>query len=1370
MKSRKGARALAILLQTVTAPVLVPGGASAQATPEAMAGGATAAVDPGLREALGAGKGKFWVVMRGAPDLAAVHAQRTHGGRVRAARDALKALAARTQANVRAALRQAGVPHTSFFINNSMKVEGNAALLDQLARRADVAAIVADRVLALPEPVDIGKVAASPAEWNLDRIRAPEAWGTFGQGEGIVIGSLDSGVDVAHPALAARYRGNDPATPGMGYNFFDPSGACGGSPCDTDIHGTHTMGTMVGDDAGGTAIGVAPGAKFITAVACPYGSCPYDVLLASGEWMLAPTDENGLNPDPARAPHVINNSWGGWGGDPFFQGIVQAWRVAGIFPVFSNGNSGPGCSTVGSPADYPESIGVGATDIGDGLAWFSSMGPSTIDGSLKPDISAPGLDVLSAVPGGGYSWLSGTSMAAPHVTGAVALLWSAAPSLIGDVSGTAALLESTAVNLAPGTGCGGDEADNNEYGEGRLDVLAALEAAPTAGGHVAGLVQDGMGAGLAGVRIEARRVDDGLLRRSITDADGGFQVTLPVEVTRAGEPEVYDLSASAFGYLPTSELGLAVVEEGEVTVLLTMAEAPRHTLSGRVVDVGGAPLEGIEVSLPGAPVAAVRTDTDGGFTFADLPEGDYTVAASGGGCTDRGEMPVELTADQSIDFALGQRTDAFGHTCRVSQRVPWIDGETEIGLSFADEFGAVIDLPFPLPFFDDTYTSALVHANGTIVFDRDAIVPFDNGPVPSPDLPDNALFPYWDDLVVGDGVFTTVLGSEGARILVIEYRGMTLFGLGHPPFDFEVQLHERSGRVDFLYRGITSDTSGTSATVGLENAFGDVGFEYSANQAVLSDGLAITFTPPVRGLVAGVVVDEVDGLPVGGAVIADGVTGRATVTGIDGRYALSLPVGEHALTVSAPDYGTETRVAALGEGDVLTADFALPSSRAVLDTPEIFIKAVPGQRRTHVVTLDNIGALPLVYDAAERDVARVASAVPRAAAVGHDDPRRAPPGYQPRAAASTLAGGEALVVMDAFPWGSDLHLQILVANGISYDLAGSSDLPNLDLSTYGMIYVADDQPQYFYDGLEPFMPAFDAYVADGGFLVFGAASNGWNGGDVSGVPLPGGASIQPVWNATDDVMANGHPTMQGVADPFGDGFASLGGFAGFPETATVLTTGVDTGLPTAIEYPYGAGRVLALAQTLEYTGASPWEPNRILENALPYAAAFGRTVDLPWLSLDPTSGTLEAGARASLEVAVDTTALSPGFYRGRIVLSTNDPRRPRLEIPVTLNVPAYFKALNPGGKAYTDVAGDVWQADVLYTAARGFGYINGKSTAVSTTRAIAGTEDDPLYKNLRRDPTAYRFDGLVSGIYEVELLFAELSTRRPGTHLFDVIA
>ena len=235
------------------------------------------------------------------------------------------------------------------------------------------------------------------------------------------------------------------------------------------------MGTMVGDDGGSNKIGVAPGAKFIAAKGCESSSCSESALLASAQWILAPTDLNGQNPRPDLRPNIVNNSWGGGGGDRFYTASVDAWVAAGIMPIFSNGNSGPACGTAGSPGDYPSVYSAGAYDINNAIAPFSSRGSSDF-GGIKPDIAAPGVNVRSSIANGGYASFNGTSMAAPHVAGTVALMWSANPALLGNLTATRRLLDYSAVDT-PASQCGGTDDDNSVFGEGRLDAFAAVSAA-----------------------------------------------------------------------------------------------------------------------------------------------------------------------------------------------------------------------------------------------------------------------------------------------------------------------------------------------------------------------------------------------------------------------------------------------------------------------------------------------------------------------------------------------------------------------------------------------------------------------------------------------------------------------------------------------------------------------------------------------------------------------------------------------------------------------------------------------------------------------------------------------------------------------------
>jgi VCBS repeat-containing protein len=232
---------------------------------------------------------------------------------------------------------------------------------------------------------------------------------------------------------------------------------------------------MVGDDGAGNQVGVAPGAQFIAAKGCATADCSDAALLASAQWMLAPTDLSGANPRPDLRPDIVNNSWGGTGGDPWYEASVNAWVAAGIMPIFANGNSGPACGTAFSPGDYTAAYSVANYDINNVIAANSSRGPSG-SGDTKPNIAAPGINVRSSVNGGGYANFTGPSMAAPHVAGTVALLWSASPALRGNLAATRALLDAGAVD-SPDDQCGGTDDDNNVFGEGRLDAFATVSAA-----------------------------------------------------------------------------------------------------------------------------------------------------------------------------------------------------------------------------------------------------------------------------------------------------------------------------------------------------------------------------------------------------------------------------------------------------------------------------------------------------------------------------------------------------------------------------------------------------------------------------------------------------------------------------------------------------------------------------------------------------------------------------------------------------------------------------------------------------------------------------------------------------------------------------
>ena len=410
----------------------------------------------------------------------------------------LRATAERAQPALRARLEALGVSYRPYWVANMIWVRGDEQVIETLAQRPDVAHLYANPRVRLQEPARAVRAPLAPAdvEWNIERVNAPDLWNQGIRGQGVVIGGQDTGYEWDHPALIERYRGWSGGAANHNYNWHDaihnanPQNVCGSGasePCDDHGHGTHTMGTMVGDDGGDNQIGMAPDAEWIGCRNMENGVGTPTTYSECFQWFIAPTDLDGENPDPALAPHVINNSWGcppseGCTDPTVLQTIVENVRAAGIAVVVSAGNSGPFCETVDDPAAlYDASFTVGATTSNDAIASFSSRGPVTVDGSArpKPDISAPGYYVRSSILGGNYGVSSGTSMAAPHVAGLVALLISADPSLAGDVDALEWMITRSALPLTSSQDCGdvpGSDIPNNVYGWGRIDALAASQA------------------------------------------------------------------------------------------------------------------------------------------------------------------------------------------------------------------------------------------------------------------------------------------------------------------------------------------------------------------------------------------------------------------------------------------------------------------------------------------------------------------------------------------------------------------------------------------------------------------------------------------------------------------------------------------------------------------------------------------------------------------------------------------------------------------------------------------------------------------------------------------------------------------------------
>lgn len=429
---------------------------------------------------------RLFVILKDQADISAVAEIEDRDTRLALAYEQLTEHANTTQAGMRKFFDAVGVEYTPYYLENAMEVRGGTLVRLYLLTRPEVDRVIpSPRLRAAPEdspsPGYLSQTDGS-VQWNISMIGADRVWDEFNvQGEGIVVGQSDSGVDGNHPAIAKQYRG---VNSGDDYNWFDPWDATT-SPNDEGGHGTHTMGTILG--SGG--IGVAPEAQWIGCVNLDRNLANPALYLDCMQFMLAPFPHGGdplFDGDPSKAVHVMNNSWG----CPSIEGCdpnallyaVDNLRDAGIFVVVSTGNDGSSCETVESPLSLYDSVfSVGAIDQSGNMAPFSSRGPVTADGSgrNKPDIVAPGVDILSSLPENTYGSNSGTSMAGPHLVGVVALIWSAQPDLIGDIDATEQLIIDTAQQYTGDTsiGCFTGDVPNNAYGYGVVDVYEAVKQA-----------------------------------------------------------------------------------------------------------------------------------------------------------------------------------------------------------------------------------------------------------------------------------------------------------------------------------------------------------------------------------------------------------------------------------------------------------------------------------------------------------------------------------------------------------------------------------------------------------------------------------------------------------------------------------------------------------------------------------------------------------------------------------------------------------------------------------------------------------------------------------------------------------------------------
>ncbi len=570
----------------------------------------------------------------------------------------LKSTAALSLAKVRPTLEERGfVVKKSFWIVNSLLLEGPADMLAGLTTLPQVGRIVDNFDVRLVDgkPSTLQDTASTALTWGLEKVEVERVWSEVGaKGDGVRVCVSDTGVDVTHPDLQGKMWSDipgDPEFPG-GWIELDYSGnpVVGSIPHDTEGHGTHTSGTVVGDDASGVAIGMAPKATLMHALVLPGGGGSFSQVIAGIEWCVSPYDDTG---SPAGQPAEIHSM--SWGATGYYDEMVAPIRnsyFAGTLPVAAAGNCGEGCT--GSPGNVYDALSIGASDVNDYIAYFSSgevvrksdwTSPPAEwpDEWVVPLISAPGVDVYSSLPGGGYAESDGTSMATPHVAGCAALMLSANPSLTSDEMRdslvSTALWFNTYYPAPPDT----------RYGWGRLQCFAAVDRVAFDSG-ISGTVRDQADGELvdqAFVNITAI----GIERNVESGATGTFRVSLG--------PGTYNVTVERFGYSPQNLGAVTVQPDQWVDLDVLLSPLPRGQIVGSAFNnETSLPVPGVTVSIVGIPITlASITDGTGSFVLRKVPEGSYEVLAASPYFRDLTASGVAVVTDNNttVDFPLEPR-------------------------------------------------------------------------------------------------------------------------------------------------------------------------------------------------------------------------------------------------------------------------------------------------------------------------------------------------------------------------------------------------------------------------------------------------------------------------------------------------------------------------------------------------------------------------------------------------------------------------------------------------------------------------------------------------------------------------------------------
>jgi hypothetical protein len=768
-----------------------------------------------------------------------------------------------TQPKFRAELDQAkfdGVVkgYTAYWIEDLFVIYATKDFIEGLRNRGDVKYVTENFKAKLIDPIisddhshtnplDSRTLAVGIQE--VGALRVNEELGITGNG--VLIGDCDTGTDGTHPALAARWRGN-----------FAPWWQCWKDnvshssqfPSDAGSHGTHTMGTMTGRGVSGTDttwVGCAPNARWISnnAINMSVGTPFNNEVIASYQWF---TDPDTVSHDVNAVPDVINNSWGvdqalGYVQCyDFWNTVMLNCEAGGTVVIFAAGNEAS--SGLRSPAIYSinswQFFAVGAVDGTTNptppypIASFSSTGPTPCTpanpNNIKPEISGPGVNVLSSVPGGTYqsNW-SGTSMATPHISGIVALMREACPNCDPQT------IKTTLMNTAIRTGYVTPPAtENNTFGNGFVDGYAAVVAVSNLG-HVVGVVRDASNNPLSGVVVSNTAGSQSVQ----TNATGNYDLPLS-----AG---TYALRYAKFGYVAQTISGIVVSVGNNTTQNAVLQLAPTGTLQGTVTNCSGGPAVGATVTVLNTTITPATTNATGHYIFNSIPQGTYDMTASGAGCGPQTITGVVVTANTTQNFTLltdpiylCSPADGYGYTMcengdaggplynwRAIAPMEGGSGTAVTGLS-DDNFVGPFTAPFSIKFYGVTYTQYYIGSNGYVTFGSGSST-YINSCLPTSAMP-IGVYPYWQDLygLASNGQCATYYDTAN-HLLIVEYYNYSHCCGSTTPSTFEVIFYDATfyptatGDNDIMIQWHSPLNTPATASIGIQN--GTIASNYECN-------------------------------------------------------------------------------------------------------------------------------------------------------------------------------------------------------------------------------------------------------------------------------------------------------------------------------------------------------------------------------------------------------------------------------------------------------------------------------------------------------------------------------------------------------------